>query len=86
MFWRIGREKYKKKYQKLSNDSYIKQLNRNLESEIKGQNDKNCPIKTNNQLINNNSPIHNSYSKINEAKKQNNQLEYHKFKNKIIQI
>ena len=83
MFWRIGREKYKKKYQKLSNDSYIKQLNRNLESEIKGQNDKNCPIKTNNQLINNNSPIHNSYSKINEAKKQNNQLEYHKFKNKI---
>ena len=83
MFWRIGREKYKKKYQKLSNDSYINQLNRNLESEIKGQNDKNCPIKTNNQLINNNSPIHNSYSKINEAKKQNNQLEYHKFKNKI---
>ena len=43
MFWRIGREKYKKKYQKLSNDSYIKQLNRNLESEIKGQNDKIVP-------------------------------------------
>ena len=84
MFWRKGREKYKQKYKKLTNDSLNKQSNRNLESEIKVQNDSNYSTNSNNIiLINNKSPIPNSNLKINVTKELKNQLEYQRFRNKM---
>ena len=83
MFWRKGREKYKQKYQNLENNSFIKQSNCNLESETKEQNDEAYSINSNSIiLINNKSPIRNSYSKKNLAKKKIINLEYFRFKNK----